>query len=214
MLEIDFGQDTPHVFMPSSDAGGRTELRATVAVTPEPRHAPWLRFHARVPGPRPAHRRPRAAGAGAGPLGHLRHRRHGEEDPGARPAADAAQHLRPPLRGRAGHGRALPARWRAIRRRAFTISRPARSSCCRPLGAFLRDAGFPPGSMHLRESTTLRTLIPGEGESRAHKLAGIARLMDDFPRAPLPARRRLGRTRPRDLWRGGAHASRSASKAS
>ena len=53
VLEIDFGQDAPHVLMPSSDAGGRTRLRATVAVAPEPRHAPWLRFHARVPGPRP-----------------------------------------------------------------------------------------------------------------------------------------------------------------
>ena len=35
--------------------------------------------------------------------------------------------------------------------------------------------------MHLRESTTWRTLIPGSGESRAHKLAAIARLMEDFP---------------------------------
>ena len=35
--------------------------------------------------------------------------------------------------------------------------------------------------MHLRESTTWRTLIPGSGESRAHKLAAIAQLMEDFP---------------------------------
>ena len=49
------------------------------------------------------------------------------------------------------------------------------------LADFLRDAGFPPGSMHLRESTTWRTLIPGNGESRAHKLAAIGRLMEDFP---------------------------------
>ena len=50
-----------------------------------------------------------------------------------------------------------------------------------PLQGFLQGEGFPPGSIHLRESTTLRTLIPGEGESRAHKLSGIARLMEDFP---------------------------------
>jgi len=43
------------------------------------------------------------------------------------------------------------------------------------------DAGFPPGSMHLRESTTWRTVIPGNGESRAHKLAAIERLLEDFP---------------------------------
>ena len=45
----------------------------------------------------------------------------------------------------------------------------------------MQSEGFPPGSMHLRESTTLRTLIPGEGESRMHKLSAIARLMEDFP---------------------------------
>src|SRR6185295_172014 len=41
--------------------------------------------------------------------------------------------------------------------------------------------GFPPGSMHLRESTTWHTLIPGNGESRAPKIAAIGRLMEDFP---------------------------------
>ena len=54
VLEIDFGQGTPHVFMPSSNAGGRTQLRTTVAVKPDPRLAPWLRFHARWPARRGA----------------------------------------------------------------------------------------------------------------------------------------------------------------
>jgi len=50
-----------------------------------------------------------------------------------------------------------------------------------PLADFLVDGGFPPGSVHLRESTTWRTLIPSEGESRTHKLAVIERLLADFP---------------------------------
>ena len=64
-------------------------------------------------------------------LGHLRHRRHGEEHRGAQPAADAAQHLRPRLQGGAGHGGALP---KSGAQSADTLALPfvsARSSCCR-----------------------------------------------------------------------------------
>jgi hypothetical protein len=50
-----------------------------------------------------------------------------------------------------------------------------------PLADFLEDSGFPAGSVHLRESTSWRTLIPSEGESRTHKLAIIERLIADFP---------------------------------
>lgn len=50
-----------------------------------------------------------------------------------------------------------------------------------PLADFLREAALPVGSVHLRESTTWRTLVPGEGDSRDHKLAVIGRLMADFP---------------------------------
>jgi hypothetical protein len=49
------------------------------------------------------------------------------------------------------------------------------------LADFLEDSGFPAGSVHLRESTTWRTLIPSGGESRAHKLTTIERLLADFP---------------------------------
>mgnify|MGYP003584267440 CR=1 FL=1 len=53
VLQIDFGQGAPLVPMPTSDARGRTGLRATVDVKPDARTAPWLVFHARTPGPRP-----------------------------------------------------------------------------------------------------------------------------------------------------------------
>ena len=49
------------------------------------------------------------------------------------------------------------------------------------LAEFVRGADFPAGSMHLRESTTWRTLIPGAEDSRAHKLGVIDRLFTEFP---------------------------------
>jgi len=49
------------------------------------------------------------------------------------------------------------------------------------LSDFIRNADFPQGSMHLRESTTWRTLIPGDEDSRMHKLGVIKRLLAEFP---------------------------------
>ena len=49
------------------------------------------------------------------------------------------------------------------------------------LADFIRSTDFPAGSMHLRESTTWRTLIPGAEDSRAHKLNVIERLFTEFP---------------------------------
>lgn len=49
------------------------------------------------------------------------------------------------------------------------------------LAEFLQKAAFPAGSMHLRESTTLRTLVPGKQDSMRHKTAVIERLLADFP---------------------------------
>ena len=49
------------------------------------------------------------------------------------------------------------------------------------LADFIRSTDFPAGSMHLRESTTWRTLIPGAEESRAHKSGVIDRLFTEFP---------------------------------
>ena len=50
-----------------------------------------------------------------------------------------------------------------------------------PLASFLDEAGFPPGSMHLRESTSWRNLIPHASVTRTHKLAVIEKLLADFP---------------------------------
>lgn len=50
-----------------------------------------------------------------------------------------------------------------------------------PLDRFMHDAGFPAGSVHLRESTAYSSVIPGHDASRMHKLATIRRLLADFP---------------------------------
>ncbi|RYF82031.1 MAG: DUF2183 domain-containing protein [Comamonadaceae bacterium] len=50
---------------------------------------------------------------------------------------------------------------------------------------FLQREAFPAGSLHLRESTRWSTLIPGSGDSRAHKLGVIAQLLADFPQRPF-----------------------------
>lgn len=46
---------------------------------------------------------------------------------------------------------------------------------------FLREAGFPAGSLHLRESTHWRTLLPRAGDTEAHKRGVIERLLADLP---------------------------------
>lgn len=47
---------------------------------------------------------------------------------------------------------------------------------------FLKKEGFPEGSMHLRESTSWKTLVPGKGVSRRHKKENILRLLESFPK--------------------------------
>lgn len=49
------------------------------------------------------------------------------------------------------------------------------------IARFLADQQFPQGSVHLRESTSVSDVLAGHGESRAHKLAAIGRLLADYP---------------------------------
>ncbi|NPD17011.1 App1 family protein [Xinfangfangia sp. D13-10-4-6] len=50
------------------------------------------------------------------------------------------------------------------------------------LQQFIDEAGFPAGSMHLRESTSWSNLIPGKGASVRHKTAMLDQLLADFPK--------------------------------
>lgn len=180
VLEIDFGQDVPHVFMPASDAAGRTKLRTTIDLQPDPRELPWLRFHARVAGPqrRIEGRALLVPATGLSVISDI------DDTVKVTQVRDQQQML---LNTFARSFQAVPgmaAHYQRMARNPQTRFHYLSSSPMQllpALQAFLRDTGFPAGSVHLRESTTLRTLIPAEGESRAHKLLGIARLMDDFP---------------------------------
>jgi hypothetical protein len=180
VLEIDFGHGLPHVFMPSSDAAGRTGLRTAVALTPDPTFTPWLHFHARVA--HPARRIDgRALLVPAQGLSVI-----SDIDDTVKVTQVRDQHqmlLNTFARGmKAAPGMAQ--HYRDLARDPQTRFHYLSSSPIQLLPAladFLRDAGFPAGSMHLRESTTWRTLIPGEGESRVHKLTAIKRLMETFP---------------------------------
>ncbi|MFC5609768.1 phosphatidate phosphatase App1 family protein [Variovorax soli] len=180
VLQIDFGQGTPLVPMPTSDASGRTGLRATVDLKPDARTAPWLVFHARTPGPRPdvEGRALLVPATGLSVISDI------DDTIKVTQVRDQQQMLLntfsrsfKPAPGMAQHYGALARNPQT--RFHYLSSSPIQ--LLPPLQDFLRHEGFPPGSMHLRESTTLRTLIPGEGESRAHKLSAIARLMEDFP---------------------------------
>lgn len=50
------------------------------------------------------------------------------------------------------------------------------------LQQFLHEAGFPMGSMHLRESTSWDRLVPRKGETQSHKKAMLNRILADFPK--------------------------------
>lgn len=49
------------------------------------------------------------------------------------------------------------------------------------LQEFIDKEQFPKGSMHLRESTRWNRVIASEGESKAHKIAAIQKLLDAYP---------------------------------
>jgi len=180
VLEIDFGQGTPHVFMPSSDAGGRTQLRTTVAVKPDPRLAPWLHFQARVAGPARSidGRALLVPASGLSVISDI------DDTVKITEVRDQQQMLLNTFVRAFKAAPGMAEHYRNLARNPQTRFHYLSSSPIQLLPAladFLRDAGFPPGSMHLRESTTWRTVIPGNGESRAHKLAAIERLLEDFP---------------------------------
>lgn len=49
------------------------------------------------------------------------------------------------------------------------------------LSGFIRDEAFPPGSLHLRESTAWNRLLPGADSTVQHKGAILRQILTDFP---------------------------------
>lgn len=208
-IDIVFGGGQPPLRLPPTDRAGRTQARVVVAPPAEAtRDAPWLRFRAEMPrgdlrraekdaGPPQVLLPPWGGGPGAarswGPTdGHvllvppeglsvvsdiddtIKHtavhsRREMLLNTFARPFEAAP--------GMATHYQRLA---RAADTRFHYLS-ASPIQLFPALSDFVRSAGFPPGSMHLRESTTWRTLVPGKQDSRRHKRGVIDQLLADFP---------------------------------
>jgi len=208
-IDIVFGGGQPPLRLPPTDRAGRTQARVVVAPPAEAtRDAPWLRFRAEMPrgdprraekdaGPPQVFLPPSGGGPGvARSWGHMDGHVLLVPPEGLSVVSD----IDDTIKHTAVHSRremllntfARP--FEAAPGMATHYQRLARAADTRfhylsaspiqlfpALSDFVRSAGFPPGSMHLRESTTWRTLVPGEQDSRRHKRGVIDQLLADFP---------------------------------
>ena len=183
LIDVVFDGTQTRVKMPASTASGRTNLRVVVDAPRTAAPVQWLQFHG-VTGP-----------------GELLHRFRGQAlvvpAEGVSVISDIDDTIkRTQVRDRremllntfARRFEAAPrmaAYYRALAQVPDTRFHYLSASPIQlypALADFVRDNDFPAGSMHLRESTTWRTLIPGAEDSRAHKLGVIDRLLTEFPR--------------------------------
>ena len=182
LIDVVFDGTQTRVKMPPSTADGRTNLRVVVDAPRTAAPVQWLQFHG-VTGP-----------------GELLHRFRGQAlvvpSEGVSVISDIDDTIkRTQVRDRremllntfARRFEAAPrmaAYYRALAQVPDTRFHYLSASPIQlypALADFVRDNDFPAGSMHLRESTTWRTLIPGAEDSRAHKLGVIDRLLTEFP---------------------------------
>lgn len=181
-IDIVFGGDQPPLRLPPTDRAGRTQARVVVVPpTDATRDAPWLRFRAEMP------------------RGDLR-RSEGRVLLVPPEGLSVVSDIDDTIKHTAVHSRremllntfarpfeatpGMAAHYRRLARVADTRFHYLSASPIQlfpALSDFVRSAGFPPGSMHLRESTTWRTLVPGDQDSRRHKRAMIEQLLADFP---------------------------------
>ena len=151
-----------------------------VAIQPYPRFAPWLGFHARVPGP------PRrieghvllVPASGLSVISDI------DDTVKITEVRDQQQVL---LNTFVRVFKAVPGmaeRYQNLARDPQTRFHYLSSSPIQLLPAladFLREAGFPIGQHAPAREHDLAHRDSGKGESRAHKLAAITRLLEDFP---------------------------------
>ncbi|MDQ0040083.1 phosphatidate phosphatase App1 family protein [Variovorax boronicumulans] len=182
LIDVVFDGTQTRVKMPPSTADGRTNLRVVVDAPRTAAPVQWLQFHG-VTGP-----------------GELLHRFRGQAlvvpPEGVSVISDIDDTIkRTQVRDRremllntfARRFEAAPrmaAYYRALAQVPDTRFHYLSASPIQlypALADFVRDNDFPAGSMHLRESTAWRTLIPGAEDSRAHKLGVIDRLLTEFP---------------------------------
>jgi hypothetical protein len=182
LIDVVFDGTQTRVKMPASTANGRTNLRVVVDAPRTAAPVQWLQFHG-VTGP-----------------GELLHRFRGQalvvpaeglsvisdiDDTIKRTQVrDRREMLLNTFARRFEAAPRMAAYYRAIAQVPDTRFHYLSASPIQlypALADFVRDNDFPAGSMHLRESTTWRTLIPGAEDSRAHKLGVIDRLLTEFP---------------------------------
>jgi len=183
LIDVVFDGTQTRVKMPASTADGRTNLRVVVDAPRTAAPVQWLQFHG-VTGP-----------------GELLHRFRGQalvvpaeglsvisdiDDTIKRTQVrDRREMLLNTFARRFEAAPRMAAYYRALTQVPETRFHYLSASPMQlypALADFVRDNDFPAGSMHLRESTTWRTLIPGAEDSRAHKLGVIGRLLTEFPR--------------------------------
>lgn len=186
VIDVVFDGSPTRVTMPASGKDGRTNLRIVIDAPRESRESrdsrEWVRFHG-VTGP-----------------GELLHRFRGEALVVPAEGVSVISDIDDTIKRTQVRDRremllnTFARRFEAAPRMADWYSALAQKPDTRfhylsaspiqlypALSDFIRSAGFPAGSMHLRESTTWRTLIPGDEDSRAHKLGTIERLLAEFP---------------------------------
>lgn len=182
LIDVVFDGTQTRVKMPPSTADGRTNLRVVVDAPRTAAPVQWLQFHG-VTGPGELLHRFRGQALVVPPEGvsvisdiddtikrtQVRDRREMLLNTFAR-RFEAAPRM-------ASYYRALA----QVPDTRFHYLSASPIQLYPALADFVRDNDFPAGSMHLRESTTWRTLIPGAEDSRAHKLGVIDRLLTEFP---------------------------------
>ncbi|MDM0045537.1 App1 family protein [Variovorax dokdonensis] len=189
-LTVEFGHGTPTIKMPASNASGRTGLRAVVEHLPlRPmsmqsqldKSMSWVHFHTVLGGSPPRRIEGRALLVPSEGLSVV-----SDIDDTVKRTDVRNQHQMM-LNTFARLFEAVPGmarRYRELAREPNTCFHYLSSSPLQLLPSlkrFLNEAKFPPGSMHLRESTRMRDWVPADGDSRAHKLGVLQRLVADFP---------------------------------
>lgn len=167
--------------LPATDAAGRSQVRVVVDARALPGDARTLHFHARLTAGDP---RQFAGHALLVPEQGLSVISDIDDTVKITQVNDRREMLLNTFVRRFEAAPGLPEHFRRLARVAGTRFHYLSASpfqLAPPLQDFLRDEAFPPGSLHLRESTRWNTLIPGSGDSRAHKLGVIAQLLADFP---------------------------------
>lgn len=182
VIDVVFDGSATRLTMPPTGADGRSNLRAVVEASHIPASQEWLPFHGVTgPGellPRFRGRAQIVPAQGVSVISDI------DDTIKRTQVRDRREMLLNTFARRFEAAPGMAAHYRALAQAPNTRFHYLSGSPIQlypALTDFIRDADFPAGSMHLRESTTWRTLIPSGEESRAHKLGVIERLLAEFP---------------------------------